>query len=78
MTYSLKITLTPVLSTSIIAVAADAQRIADLLGAAVEFHCNGVACTAKPGGSAGELVRQFGLAQRGSTTTVGGLRVAMS
>lgn len=75
---AIKITVTPILGAPIETVAADSQRIADSLQAAVAFRCNGVNCTARPGGSAAELVRQFGLAQQGFATAVGGERVAMS
>lgn len=41
--------------TSIDTMAADAQRIADLLGVSVDFNFNDVHCVAAPGGSAGLL-----------------------
>lgn len=52
------ITMDCTAGTSIDTMAADAQRVADLLGITVDFKFNDVHCVASPGGSAESLAAE--------------------
>lgn len=62
------VTLDCTAGTSIDTMAADAQRVADLLGITVEFKFNDVHCVASPGGSAERLAAEQQEQQRRKLT----------
>lgn len=75
---ALKITVTPIPGTPVETLAADSQRIADTLGAAVEFRFNGMQCLAMPGGKADDLVANINAGFQRLATGVAGEQIALS